>query len=89
MFECTVRSPPASAKIIGKKEKKMDKSLTDWTGNKSELDFVVQIRISKIMEQFSVNKKTAIKLFCEAMLRSLVISEMDNMINYLVTGEIS
>lgn len=67
----------------------MDKSLNDWTGNKSELDFVVQIRISEIMEKFSVNKKTATKFFCECMLRNLVISEIDNMIDYLVTGEIS
>lgn len=58
--------------------------LTNWNGTKRELMLIVDFRVSKIMEYFSVDCKTARKLFCESLLRNLVVSEMDDMIDYII-----
>ena len=66
----------------------MDSRLNEWKGSKKEVNLAVNIRICRIMEEFSLDKKTANKVFCEALFRNLVINEMDNMIKYLIAGEI-
>lgn len=64
----------------------MDNTLNEWKGTQKDLSLAVNIRICEIMENFCLDKKTAIQVFCESLFRNLVINEMDNMINYLING---
>lgn len=62
------------------------KSYTEWKGTAKELNLAINIRLSEIRDEFSLDEKTARQVFCEALFRNLVKNEMDNMINYLING---
>lgn len=66
----------------------MDSALNDWKGTTSEVNFAVNFLISTIEEKFSLDEKTAKKVFCESLFRNLVTNEIYDMVDYIITGEI-
>lgn len=52
-----------------------------------EVNAIVDLTLSGICGNFSVNKKTAMKLFCDSMIRNLVLDELYGMIEYLLSEE--
>ena len=67
----------------------MDEKLKDWKGTKSEVDYIVNITIEALKERNSIGEKKARKLFCECIIRNLVINEFHSIAEYLLTGEIN
>lgn len=61
----------------------MKEWLKDWKGTNIEINDLTGYYLDKIEEEFSVDRKTAKKYFCEAFSRNLIVAEVDNMLKYL------
>lgn len=59
-----------------------------FTGSQADLKEIINYHIAQIIHEHSVSKKDATLLFCEALSKSLVCNEIENMVEYLLTGEI-